>query len=308
MSESKDIERYLAVIFADAPAHSLIELRWRIPVGMAHEFVGADRTSAVAEAILRRARNTDVYVGVLPRRRRGGGRADLVETGSVLWADCDSAAAVSALSQFAPQPGVLIASGSDERRHAYWLLAEPVSLDDIEDANHALVSRLGADHACAGAATILRPLSWNHKHDPPRPVQLLDCDPDRRTTIADVLGACGEVQRSRNPRPPRASARAHDDPLLDVPPAVYVEAITGLRPGRSRKVSCPFHEDHTPSLHVYDEPERGWFCYSCRRGGSAYDLGAAWFRIAPRGDGFRELQQRLDALLHPLVDLSLGDH
>jgi hypothetical protein len=26
-------------------------------------------------------------------------------------------------------------------------------------------------------------------------------------------------------------------------------------------VACPFHEDHTPSLHAFPEPAQGWFCF-----------------------------------------------
>jgi hypothetical protein len=58
-------------------------------------------------------------------------------------------------------------------------------------------------------------------------------------------------------------------------------------------VSCPFHTDATPSLHVYPEPGRGWYCYGCGRGGSVYDLAALLWSISPSGRGFIELRQRL---------------
>jgi putative DNA primase/helicase len=38
---------------------------------------------------------------------------------------------------------------------------------------------------------------------------------------------------------------------------------------RDRKVRCQFHEDRSPSLHVYDN---GWHCYGCDEGGDAIDL------------------------------------
>lgn len=38
---------------------------------------------------------------------------------------------------------------------------------------------------------------------------------------------------------------------------------------RDRKVRCPFHQDGSPSLHVYDD---GWHCYGCGEGGDAVDL------------------------------------
>jgi hypothetical protein len=37
-------------------------------------------------------------------------------------------------------------------------------------------------------------------------------------------------------------------PLREISPLVYVQALTGLTPGRDGKVSCPFHgADRTPS-------------------------------------------------------------
>ncbi|MGH2886099.1 MAG: CHC2 zinc finger domain-containing protein [Solirubrobacteraceae bacterium] len=50
-----------------------------------------------------------------------------------------------------------------------------------------------------------------------------------------------------------------------MPPPVYFERLTGLRVGRSGKPRCLFHDDRVPSLHVYREPERGWYCFGCGR-------------------------------------------
>jgi len=63
-------------------------------------------------------------------------------------------------------------------------------------------------------------------------------------------------------------------------------------------VSCPFHgEDRTPSLHVYEHPAAGWYCYGCGRGGSIFDLAAAVFGLSTRGREFVELRARLQAAL-----------
>jgi DNA primase len=75
-----------------------------------------------------------------------------------------------------------------------------------------------------------------------------------------------------------------------------VLALTGERVGRARKVHCPLHPDRTPSLHVYEDPARGWFCFGCRRGGSVYDLAGALWGIEPRGAGMRALRTGLQAL------------
>ena len=35
---------------------------------------------------------------------------------------------------------------------------------------------------------------------------------------------------------------------------------------------CPLHGEKTPSLKVYADPQRGWHCFGCGRGGTVIDL------------------------------------
>jgi hypothetical protein len=106
---------------------------------------------------------------------------------------------------------------------------------------------------------------------------------------------------ARAPRPHGRAKRpavASDDELREISPAVYVQVLTGLTPGRDGKVSCPFHgEDRTPSLHVYSDPADGWYCFGCQRGGSIYDLGAEVFGLSTRGRDFVMLSRRLHEAL-----------
>ena len=94
-----------------------------------------------------------------------------------------------------------------------------------------------------------------------------------------------------------ASSRISSDRLLSVPPPVYFERLTGLRVGRSGKLRCLFHDDRTPSLHVYREPGRGWYCFGCGRGGSIYDLAALLSGRETRGSDFCELRRELEELM-----------
>jgi hypothetical protein len=91
--------------------------------------------------------------------------------------------------------------------------------------------------------------------------------------------------------------RVSADPLLSVPPPVYFERLTGLRVGRSGKLRCLFHDDRSPSLHVYPEAGRGWYCFGCGRGGSVYDLAALLWGRDTRGGDFLELRRELEKLL-----------
>lgn len=44
---------------------------------------------------------------------------------------------------------------------------------------------------------------------------------------------------------------------------------------------CPFHGERTPSLRLHDEPERGWCCFGCHKGGDAVKLYADLYRLEP---------------------------
>ena len=94
--------RYVRALFGRAPERSLVELRFRVPSGMAQRFVPASRQRDVVDAVLSLAVRTEVFVGVLPRARPGGRLADVVHRASVLWADCDTPASVAALARSSP--------------------------------------------------------------------------------------------------------------------------------------------------------------------------------------------------------------
>ena len=245
------------------------------------------------------ASRTDVYVGVVPRARRAGGRRDLVEHAGVVWADCDTPAAVAAPAAFRPRPAIIVASGSGQNRHAYWVLREPVDVNQLERVNRRLALALSADARSSDATRILRPAgSLNRKHSPPAPVCLLKLDERRRVAAAELeRDLPPESPSLRTITTPRAAGDAPIDPLRAVAPALYVERLTGQRVGRSRKVRCPFHDDQTPSLHVYQDPDRGWYCFGCDRGGSIYDLAALLWQRGTRGEDFVRLRRELQALV-----------
>jgi hypothetical protein len=99
----------------------------------------------------------------------------------------------------------------------------------------------------------------------------------------------------------RLSGAASDDPLLDIAPAEFVEVLTGLELPASGVIRCPLpdHEDRTPSFKAYRDPEDGWCCFGCCRGGSIYDFaGALWGYPPPlRGARFSAVRDRLLEIL-----------
>jgi hypothetical protein len=297
---SRPAALFAGALYRSAPAGSLVEIRFRLGEGMGRRFVEVERLDRLVGSVLSLASRTDVYVGVVPRRRHGGGRRDLVERAAVVWVDCDSDASVAALRRFRPLPAMVVGSGSAQNCHAYWFLDEPVELDVIERINRRLAAALDADLRCADAARILRAVgSVNRKHSPPVAVRLLRLAEHERVGIAEV--------EQRLPADPSPAVTAHarwsrpvgagPDRLELIPPREYFERLTGRPVGRSGKARCPFHEDRTPSLHVYEQPGQGWYCFGCGRGGSAVDLAALLWQRDTRGKGFGDLRRALEAYL-----------
>jgi hypothetical protein len=292
-----ELIRFLSALTGDEPQGALTEVRYRERGGsMSQRFHRCDRPEVAAEIILLLAHRHDVYVGCAPRQRRSGGRR-AIERVWALWVDCDGAEASERLASFVPAPGIVVASGSAGSRHAYWPLCEPLAPRAAQRVNTRLAHALGADPAATDAARILRPPhTQNFKHDPPAPV-VLERLVEERHMAADLVRALPELPAIEGRGPEPGPALRRGDPLREIEPAVYVEALTGQAVGRDRKVTCPFHEDATPSLHVYETPEGGWFCFGCRRGTSVYDLAGPLWGLRTRGADFLELRQRLRELL-----------
>jgi hypothetical protein len=123
-----------------------------------------------------------------------------------------------------------------------------------------------------------------------------------KRALEDVVGELADPVAERSARAPAPAPTAGDNPLATIPPPVYVELLTGRERGRDgKKVACLFHDDRTPSLEVYDDPARGWYCFGCERGGSIVDFGAALWEIEPRGAGYHEIRRRLEAELVPAL-------
>lgn len=269
----------------------LIEVRTRVERDvMRPAFFAAAAAEAAAAAIRRDGVGSDVFVGVVPRTRRSGGRAAVGPVWS-LWADADDEPAAAALEGFDPRPSIVVRSGSRHGLHTYWLLDRPLDPVHAERANRRLATALGADPQSTDAARILRPPETkNHKYAPPAAVTLERFEPVRLRPSA-IVGELADGPFPARVRPPRVLPA--QDALHAIPPHVYVERLTGVTVPRSRKIRCPFHDDGSPSLHVYRDAHRGWYCFGCGRGGSIYDFAAALWKLGTRGDGFKELRRRL---------------
>jgi len=288
---------YLEVLFVRARPSTLVEIRWRTRAGMSRRFIPAADRSAIAREVLQRGSFTDVYLGVLPRWRAAGDRRSVVGDGRTVWVDLDLDTAIRALEPVDPAPALCVASGAPGHVHAYWSLTRAVPPGVIERSNRRLAWALGGDLASTDAARILRPPSTLHHRRGGAPVRLLSASADRPCRLGSLVGGLSDPPGLPPSRRRARKRRSNGDELLAVAPERYVRVLTGQAVGRGRKVRCPLHADGHASLHVYPEPERGWFCFGCRRGGSVYDLAAGIWRIEPHGDEFRALRARLLRLL-----------
>ncbi|HEX4108130.1 MAG TPA: CHC2 zinc finger domain-containing protein [Solirubrobacteraceae bacterium] len=287
---------YLDVLFARARPSTLIELRWRTATGMGRRFVTVADRAAAAQLVTEIGARTDVYVGALPRWRPQGGRAAIVGDARTVWVDLDSDVAARTLEPVDPAPSVVVASGGPGHLHVYWSLTAGAAAGVIERANRRLAWALGGDLNSADAARILRPPATVHHGRGGAEVRLMGGG-GAPARLGDLVGGLADPPGAAAPSSrTRPSSRRRGDALLELEPERYVARLTGRRVGRSRKVRCPLHEDGTPSLHVYREPQRGWYCFGCRRGGSVYDLAAALWRIEPRGASFVALRERLTSM------------
>ena len=143
------------------------------------------------------------------------------------------------------------------------------------------------------------------------PVELIELDPARRYDLDQLVDGLDDppgrasVKDAATPR--RTGRTEIDRLLLAIPAAEYVHALTGLSPDRTGKIHCPFHQDRTPSLQLYEDGT--WYCYgACKAGGSIFDFASrVCGGLDTKGRAFLELRARLaDELLPPRLDSSLN--
>jgi len=137
-----------------------------------------------------------------------------------------------------------VRSGSGDNAHAYWRLAEPITLDEIERLNRRLAQALGSDTRVVDAARVMRiPGTLNHKHEPPTDAELVNCT-DAAYQAAVLTAALPELHASR---PRRAKAAA----LADGPTSRVLSLLDGVTATTNGwKARCPAHDDTNPSLTV----------------------------------------------------------
>lgn len=302
-ADAEALDGYMRMLVGQAPGARLLEIRFALRHrDMGRLFVAARSAPGAGRLIRRLAVRTDVYVGVCLRNRRAGGRS-AIDRGHLAFVEIDQPDAVDRLRAFRHQATAIVLSGSAGHAHAYFALSAPAKVPELERANRRLAHALGGDLASVDCARILRPpSSWNHKQSPAAPVELVELEPARRYDLDELVDGLADPPghpASALPTHRRIGRTEIDRQLLAIPADAYVRVLTGLAPDHAGKVHCPFHEDRTPSLQLYNNGT--WYCFgSCHAGGSIFDFASRALGIATRGTAFLELRQRLvDELLRP---------
>ena len=296
ISPEAQLDAYLRVIAGPRPGARLLEIRFALRHrDMGRVFIAAHSAPGAARFIRRLALRTDVYVGVGLRTRAAGGR-NAIDRAHLAFVEIDRPDALARLADFEHPPTMIITSGTPGHAHAYWTLTSPVTIPELEQANRCLAHHLGADLASSDGARILRPpASWNHKHAPPAPVELVELAPTRQYEIgvlADGLEDPPGARPNGRPLPPRSGRTEIDRALLAIPATDYAQKLTGRTADRAGKIQCPFHDDQTPSLRLYEDGT--WYCFgACQTGGSVYDFASHLWRMETKGSSFLQLRRQL---------------
>ncbi|MHB8657722.1 MAG: CHC2 zinc finger domain-containing protein [Solirubrobacteraceae bacterium] len=296
ISPAAQLDAYLRLIAGPTPGARLLEIRFALRHrDMGRVFIAAHSAPGAGRFISRLALRTDVYVGVGLRTRAAGGR-NAVDRAHLAFVEIDRPDALARLDDFEHPPTMIITSGTPGHAHAYWTLTPAVAVSELEHANRCLAHHLGADLASSDPARILRPpASWNHKHAPPAPVELVELAPTRQYDISALTNGLEDPSGARpndRPLPPRSGRTEIDRALLALPATDYAQKLTGRTADRAGKIQCPFHDDRTPSLQLYGDGT--WYCFgACQTGGSVYDFASRLWRMETKGPSFLKLRRRL---------------
>jgi CHC2 zinc finger len=295
-SDFQALDSYLRMLAGPAPGAGLLEIRFALRYrDMGRLFIAAHSAPGASRLIHRLAARTDVYVGVCLRTRRAGGR-DAIDRSHLAFVEIDTPDALDRIRAFRHPPSMIVSSGTAGHAHAYYTLSAPVTVPELERANRRLAHALGGDLVSVDAARILRPpSSWNHKHSPPTRVELIELNPAGAYDLDQLVDGLDDP-----PGRPSVSARTSRRPgrteldalLLAIPAAEYAHALTGISGDRTGKIHCPFHQDHTASLQLYQDGT--WYCYgACKAGGSIFDFASRLWLSGTKGAAFLKLRARL---------------
>jgi hypothetical protein len=263
---------------------------------------------AALQALARatRAAGQECWCSVLPRSEPVAGGKPVVG-GTVLWADVDTPGTLWRARAVRERLAVrlVVESGgaadpTEPRWHLYLVASRWLRADEIEAANARLAELLGGDRVGDRGRLMRLPGTRNLKGGRPgRWCRVVACN--LHAPALDVASVVGGLP-DHAPQPPGstqvAATRSRPTGLEDLAPRQWFALLEPDRPiSEYGYAQCPLHDDHVPSLKLYDEPRDGWYCWACARGGDVIEYAAwRWHGHSSRGldaPGFRALIARL---------------
>jgi hypothetical protein len=201
-----------------------------------------DEASKAADYLVEEAqRERDAYFGVHLFREPGNRLAsNSLPTVRSLWLDEDK----GHYPEIGPEPTAIVAS-SAERRHLYWRLTQPVSVEWAVDMNRRIATWADGDVGKGALASVLRPPGTaNYKRHPA--VDLVTmimtaAGPWEPEVIEQAIPELPQGGGQRAPHP-------YDGPEVDLAP--YLEAVEVLGEvadglGRKYAIVCPWIHEHS---------------------------------------------------------------
>jgi RepB DNA-primase from phage plasmid len=260
-----DAARMLTYLYANTQS-GLIELRPIRRGGGAgkQQFLPLGDGDGAAATATELGQTYDCYFGVAPRTRQDGSKTSVAEVPAV-WVDIDEPGGPLALATFELPPSIVVASGSSDGRHAYWVLDAPTTPQIAETLNRALAARLDGDEHVVDAGRVLRlPGTLNHKYNPPAEVRLDYADDT--TYCVEALASALNVQTTS--QLPAATAHREASPTVQR----VLDKLDGVKAGgRGWRAHCPAHDDQNPSLSI-DQNDGGDCLLRCFAGCSAENI------------------------------------
>lgn len=225
----------------------------------------------------------DAYFGVHLFRERGNRLAsNAVPLIRALWLDEDE----GTFPEIGPDPTAVVAS-SAARRHLYWQLSRPISVEWAVSMNRRLAVWAGGDTGKAGLASVLRvPGTLNFKRHPqvdPVTLEITGAPAWNPEVMDQAIPEIVELPASLR----EGSTEPYDGPELELEEFLTGVEVIGEVPdrlGTKRAVVCPWVHEHSGGARsgtYVGQREGGGLWFHCNH---AHCTGRGWaeFRRAAR--------------------------
>src|SRR5215210_4715030 len=214
----QDAVHYFVTLHPELEAGEQLEVRYKKPGdGSPMRRVFVPSVEEAAELAISLGRKYDVYAGAATRRGEDGTKAGVCRVPAI-WADLDAKdghtreSRLEQLMLLPYHPSILVWTGGGW--HVYYLLSRPAErpeeMERAELVMRRLAAGLGSDPVHDRSRILRVPGTFNHKYGEPRPVELVEFEPERRheldqlqemvDTLPDAVGGSGTGNGGKVPR------------------------------------------------------------------------------------------------------------